>query len=250
MYSTNVPEISDQPIEFGTSGLLYRSNKLMYDRTTETLWRQFLGEPVVGPLANSGIRLNKFPIVQTTWGEWVARHPDTTVLSLDTGLYDSDFYVHEQDPLAIYNSYFNSPDTMFPVWQQSEDLPTKAEVLGLLLSGVAKAYLVDALTESPVLNDSIGDSGLVVVTEPLQRGTRAYLADRDGGRVTFEPELGGGVGDRTIVDSDGVTWQVTEDALVPEDGSEPLTRIPTTNAFWFGWYSNHPSSLNYPPPGG
>ena len=141
MYSTNVPEISDQPIEFGTSGMLYRSNKLMYDRVTETLWRQFLGEPVVGPLANSGIKLEKFPITLTTWGEWKASHPDTTVLHVDTGVYDASFYVPEDDPFAIYYNYFNSSDTMFPVWLQSEALATKAQVLGVLLGGVPKAYL-------------------------------------------------------------------------------------------------------------
>ena len=169
MYSTNVPEISDQPIEFGTSGMLYRSNKLMYDRATETLWRQFLGEPVVGPLANSGIKLEKFPITLTTWGEWRASHPDTTVLHVDTGVYDASFYVPEDDPFAIYYNYFNSSDTMFPVWLQSEALATKAQVLGVLLGGVPKAYHIEALAETPVLNDSIGRSGLVVVTEPLHR---------------------------------------------------------------------------------
>ena len=47
MYST---EVNGETTEFGTSGMLYRSNKLMYDRATETLWHQFRGEPVVGPL--------------------------------------------------------------------------------------------------------------------------------------------------------------------------------------------------------
>ena len=51
MYSAKV---NDQPTTFGTSGLLYRSNKLMYDRATETIWHQFTGEPVIGPLAETG----------------------------------------------------------------------------------------------------------------------------------------------------------------------------------------------------
>ena len=248
MYSTNVPEISDQPIEFGTSGMLYRSNKLMYDRATETLWRQFLGEPVVGPLANSGIKLEKFPITLTTWGEWRASHPDTTVLHVDTGVYDASFYVPEDDPFAIYYNYFNSSDTMFPVWLQSEALATKAQVLGVLLGGVPKAYHIEALAETPVLNDSIGRSGLVVVTEPLHRSTRAFLVDREGVRVTFQEKLGGVLGARTLVDSNGVTWRVTDDALLPNDGSAPLLRIPTNNAFWFGWYSNKPNHLGVSAP--
>ena len=77
MYST---EIEGQVWEFGTSGLLFRSNKLMYDRGTKSLWHQFTGEPVVGALVGSGIELELLPIVLTTWGDWLAAHPDTTVL--------------------------------------------------------------------------------------------------------------------------------------------------------------------------
>ena len=138
MYSTDIPEISDKPVQFGTSGLLYRSNKLMYDRVTNTLWRQFTGEPVVGELAHSGIELETFPVVTTTWGEWLAAHPDTTVLSPDTGWYEPETYYPEPDPRSIYYFYFASPGTMFPVWRQSDALPAKAPVLGLLVGGIAR----------------------------------------------------------------------------------------------------------------
>lgn len=55
---------------FGTSGLLYRSNKLMYDRQTYTLWSNLTGEPVVGRLAPSPVRLEILPATVTTWEEW------------------------------------------------------------------------------------------------------------------------------------------------------------------------------------
>ena len=70
----------------------------MYDRRTKTLWRQFLGEPVVGPLADSGANLEMLPIVVTAWGQWVAAHPDTTVLDIDTGIYPPVAYAPEWDP--------------------------------------------------------------------------------------------------------------------------------------------------------
>ena len=66
MYSA---KIDVEPITFGTSGLLYRSNKLMYDRKTESLWSSLLGEPVIGLLADSEIKLAFFPVVLTTWEE-------------------------------------------------------------------------------------------------------------------------------------------------------------------------------------
>ena len=57
----------------------------MFDRGTNSLWRQLSGEPVVGELASSGLRLEILALVLTTWKEWLAQNPETSVLSLDTG---------------------------------------------------------------------------------------------------------------------------------------------------------------------
>ena len=132
MYST---KIDGQVLEFGTSGLLYRSNKLMYDRGTETLWRQFTGEPVVGSLVGSGIKLEVLPVLLTTWGDWLATHPDTTVLDPDTGYYPVDLYSPEWDSQSIYYSLRQQPETSFPVWDKSGRLPEKSEVFGLIVGG-------------------------------------------------------------------------------------------------------------------
>ena len=70
---------------FGTSGLLYRSNELIFDHETHSLWNTFEGVPVVGALAGSGLRLTPRAVVTTTWGEWRRQHPATNVPSLDTG---------------------------------------------------------------------------------------------------------------------------------------------------------------------
>ena len=82
MYQT---EYNGKHHELGTSGFLYRSNKLMYDQETFSLWSTLQGEPVVGPLVGQGIKLKQHHVVTSTWGEWKRRHPKTKVLSLDTG---------------------------------------------------------------------------------------------------------------------------------------------------------------------
>src|SRR5262249_22543445 len=74
-----------EPFNFGSSGLLYRSNKLMYDRQTDSLWNQFTGRPVMGRLTGSRIELKVLPVVLTSWSQWRAHHKDTLVLSLETG---------------------------------------------------------------------------------------------------------------------------------------------------------------------
>ena len=235
MYST---KIDGQVFEFGTSGLLYRSNKLMYDRGTETLWRQFTGEPVVGSLVDSGIKLEVLPVLLTTWGDWLATHPDTTVLDPDTGSYPADLYVPEWDPQSIYYGLRQQPETSFPVWQKDDRLPKKSEVLGLIVNGEARAYPAETLREQPVLNDNLGGHDLVVITPGDGAGARAF--ERDGQRFVMVYLTGNDAATVVVVDGDGEEWQMREDALIKtSDPAQRLDRLPSHVAYWFGWYQFH-----------
>ncbi len=143
--------------EFGSSGFLFRSNKLMFDRQTKTLWNHLTGDPVIGPLVGSGIRLARLPVVVTSWGEWKRQHPDTKVADIKTG------HDRPYDAGAAYGGYFASPGTMFPVWQKGAALPEKARVFVLVLDGRAKAYALEALDRAGgVLNDALAGRPLVV----------------------------------------------------------------------------------------
>lgn len=235
MYSTN---INGETTEFGTSGMLFRSNKLMYDRVTETLWHQFLGVPVVGPLANSGIRLEVIPNVLTTWGEWLAQHPDTSVISDDTGVYSAEAYLPEENPRSIYFSYRAASGTMFPVASIDEALPIKQRVFGLEFADRARAYSLDSLAQVPVLNDHLGGQDIVIVTVS-SGGSRAY--DRQG--LEFQISSEG-----MLQSKDGRTWRVFEDALEnTEDPSQRLPRLPSRDAYWFGWQAFYPETELYSP---
>jgi len=109
----------------GTSGFLYRSNKLMFDEETNSLWNTLQGTPVVGPLVGKGIELERFAVVTTTWGKWRKLHPDTTVLAPKTG--------HRRDYSegAAYREYFATDELMFNVPKVDTRLKNKAEVLAL-----------------------------------------------------------------------------------------------------------------------
>ena len=246
MYSA---KIDGEPTTFGTSGLLYRSNKLMYDRATNSLWSQLLGEPVIGPLADSGIKLEIFPVSLTTWGEWRAEHPDTTVLSLETGYYSPSFYPPESDPTAFYFDYRESAETLFPVWNRDPRLDTKEEVLGLSVDDVHKAYALATLQAERVVNDEVGGAEVVIVTSSLSMDTRVYA--RHGRVFSVADEDADEEGESrglplAVVDPDGVSWLVTEAALVnTNDASQTLPRLPSHVAFWFGWFAFHPDTLVY-----
>jgi hypothetical protein len=222
-----------QAFEFGSSGFLFRSNKLMFDRRTNSLWHSLTGEPVVGRLAGSGIVLRQLPVVVTTWGQWKTDHPETKVLSLATG------HLRPYYPGAAYGRYYASPDPMFPVWRRSAVLPAKSFVYGLQIGGVPKAYPLEVLEQERVTNDTLADQDVVLVTDALGRTVRAYQrADH-----TFRP----GPTDRAIIDERGVPWTITEDALLRANGetAEPLPRLPGHISYWFGWFAFNPRTLVY-----
>lgn len=123
---------------FGVSGLLYNSDVLLFDRNTESLWSQILGEAVTGPL--KGTELPQLPATHTTWEDWRSRHPDTLALSTDTG-YDRNY---RRDP---YRGYDRSRQLYFDVANRApRDYHPKALVMGLEVDGVHKAYPFEELS--------------------------------------------------------------------------------------------------------
>ena len=133
LYETKLPGRAKH-IVFGSSGMLYRSNKLMFDWGSFSLWNQFTGEPVVGPLAKSGLRLKTRPTVVMTWKDWRQRHPDTRILSLDTG------YKRDYGSGVVYKDYFASPELMFPVSVRTKkNFRKKDYIFGIRDLGLAKA---------------------------------------------------------------------------------------------------------------
>jgi hypothetical protein len=219
-----------QTFTFGSSGFLYESNKLMFDRQTETLWNQLTGEPVNGPLARSGVVLKRLPVVVTSWARWREAHPQTRVLDLDTG------YNRDYTPGQPYGKYFASPELMFPVWKRSRALPEKAWIFALLVGSSPKAYPLDLLARERVVDDTLGGTPVVLLADPGSREVRAY----ERGAFRFAPGKDG----RSPVDQDGRTFRVTEEALLGPAG-ESLPRLPGHLAYWFGWFSFYPRTELY-----
>ncbi len=252
LYDARVPDLSymdrdgervdlgETALEFGSTGLLMRSNKLMYDRNTDTVWNAITGEPAFGPLATSGVVLDVLPVVVTDWASWLAAHPDTSVLSLDTGFRRN--YMNG----AAYSDYFNSADLMFPSWQQDTALiENKEMVFALRLGGLAKAYPLAAIIPRRIVNDRLGATDVVIIAEatperdffePGGAAVRAYASQG----LNFSA----GADDASLVSDDGRAWRITEEALLAEDGQR-LERIGGHLAFWFGWFGFYPDTLVY-----
>lgn len=120
-----------QKLTFGVSGLLYNSDVLLYDRQTNSLWSQILAEAISGKM--KGQTLDTLPVAHTSWLAWQKKHPNTQVLSTDTGAARD----YNRSP---YSGYDKSTKTYFPTSAQSRRYHPKERVLGITINGKHKAY--------------------------------------------------------------------------------------------------------------
>ncbi len=218
--------MDDERYELGTSGFLYRSNKLMYDKATQSLWNTIDGEPVIGPLVGKNIKLESFPVVTTTWKEWRNSNPKTKVLSLETG-YDRDYGTG-----VAYQDYFSTDELMFPVPTIDTRLKNKDEVFVLrMASSSADPIAIDVnyLEKKKVINVQVkGENVLVLWTSA---GIMAY---ENPDSIPFEFKKG------KLKDGEGQEWEVGETALI--SGDEKLNRLPGHRIFWFAWHNMYPQT--------
>lgn len=144
-------KVNGKPQEFGVSGRLWKSNLLMYNRaekeSDESLWSQALGEAVVGP--ETGAKLSIIRSNTVKWGDWKKEHPDTQVLSKDTGALRS----YGLDP---YGNYYQSRDVSFGATFNDTRLHPKAFVIGIESGNNFKAYERDALPVGTITDTFAG----------------------------------------------------------------------------------------------
>ena len=211
--------------ELGTSGFLYRSNKLMYDKATQSLWNTIEGKPVIGPLVDANIELESHSVVTTTWGAWKKLHPDTKVLSLKTG--------HKRDygEGVAYRDYFTTDRLMFNVPKLDNRLLNKDEVLIVRADGYQDDPLAISskfLMKNKIYHDKIGETAFVILT------------DDSGGNRVFESKENTftHLSEQSLQDRQGNSWKVTEEKLIATDGTI-LNRLPYHRIFWFAWFNTY-----------
>ena len=120
-FTDQMPAGVERPI-LRTSGLLSRSNKVMYDLTTYSVFDTFLGHAVTGPLADKGIKLEQAAVITTDWGTWKATHPETTVLAENLALGRNPNFRNGRDA--------NGP--IFPVGDVDPRLPVHEDIIGIV----------------------------------------------------------------------------------------------------------------------
>lgn len=219
LYETNLEGRKDR-LTFGSSGFLYRSNKLMFDRETSSLWNQFTGQPVVGELVDQDVKLKTRPVTITSWSTWQKRNPDTKVLSLKTG------HFRDYDSGVVYKEYFASSELMFPALVSDESVVQRKDyVFGIRDFGAAKAWPLKAFTRKTVINDQIGSKNIVLIGDATTRTVRSY----ERGDIEFEHG-----GSLESLKSDAGSWVISENGLTGPN-NEKLARVSGSISYWFAW---------------
>ncbi|KAF0191048.1 MAG: hypothetical protein FD165_2123 [Gammaproteobacteria bacterium] len=167
-------DIDSRPRAFGVSGLLYNSDVLLYDRQSESLWSQIMMQAVSGP--QRGATLTPVPLAHTSWADWRSRHPETLVLSTDTGFHRD----YDRDP---YLGYAGSNRLFFPVTGTDPRYQPKDWVIGIGINGRYKAYPFRELAKTGgVITDTVG--GKTVHVQYSARHQSATIADESGNALT------------------------------------------------------------------
>lgn len=225
--------INGQTVEFGTSGKLYNSNLVMYDRTSKSLWSQALGEGIVGKYA--GIKLDRIPFDVAYWKDWKVLYPNAKVLSRDTG----SARPYGADP---YGDYYTNNDVLFPVSNHDDRLGLKEIIVGLENDSQYKAYKLKEIEDKKVINDGInGKSVALFSLHPLM--VRVFNSMVDGQKLDFQYDTNGS---KVIDKQTGSEWNFDGVATTGPMKGKHVTRLPFNEGFWFEWIAFHPETKLYP----
>jgi hypothetical protein len=232
--------VDGEVLRFGVSGLLRKSDLVMWDDVTQSLWQQITGEGIVG--AHAGSQLVVLPTATVTWGDFAATHPDGEALSQNTG----SSFSYGTNGYAGYSGR-GGPFSQLSRDEFDDRFPALARVVGVRIDDNSKAYPFSILSELGVANDELAgipitvwwaDTGAVDNFDSARPGEGqvigtgiAFLATVGGQVLTFAP-----AGPDTFVDAEtGTIWTLFGEGI---DGPLAGTQLETAlhqNEFWFAW---------------
>ncbi len=228
--------IAGKELTFGVSGKLHANSLIMYDHQTDSLWSHLAGTAVAGPM--KGEKLKPFPSMLTKWDTWKRLHPNSKILTAGR----SGFFASPRDP---YESYYRSRDTGIISTRVSDNrIYPKEYVLGLVLSGKAKAYPFSVLSRQPVINDTFQAVPLLVVFDAESTTGVIFRRNLDGKTLSFKQIEKSDSKTLTLVDdATGSVWDgLSGTSLQGFYKEKILQALPMTPSFWFGWVDHYPDT--------
>jgi hypothetical protein len=240
--------LGERVLEFGTSGLLYQSALVMYDRQTESLWSHFTGQAVVGVL--TGAELSAHPVSTISWSQFRDANPEGLVLTRDTG-FNRDY---GRNPYPGYDDVNTAP---FLFEGESDGrLAAKTRVVGIEIDGDAVAVQLDELARRRTVPTTVAGREVVVfhragtasaldssrIEDGIDVGTTGvFLAELDGRVLDFAT-----AGDVFVDEQTGTTWDVLGRAIDGPAAGAQLEPVVHVDTFWFAWAAFLPDTRIVP----
>jgi hypothetical protein len=236
--------LGDRVLDFGTSGQLYQSALVMYDRQTESLWAHFTAEGLVGILA--GERLDTYPASIVSWASWRDTHPDGLVLSRDTG-FDRDY---GRNPYPGYDDVDNQPflfsgevDGRLAAMERVVALGRDTGPVAVRLDELADTGVIDLTVDGETITVwHLPGTGSALDASDTANGrdvgaTGVFRREVDGRQLSFERE-----GDVFVDDETGSRWNIFGTAVDGPLAGERLEAVEHVDTFWFAWAAYQPDT--------
>ncbi|MFQ5994787.1 MAG: DUF3179 domain-containing protein [Acidiferrobacterales bacterium] len=227
-------KLGDRVLTFGNTSALYESDMVMLDYETGSYWWHVAGRAIVGELTDTVLKV--LPSMTTTWGEWRRAHPNTKVLSRETGYRRP----YERDPFKGYVDLLNRGRFAFPVSDSARDgrLAPGTTVLAVKAGTSVRAYPLERVGPR-VINDEFADQRVVVfIGAP---GSGAVYAPNAGNRpLTFRVRNGQYRDEET-----GSAWNLAGLAMSGPLKGAALSALPSKTSFWFAIVAAEPAISVY-----
>jgi hypothetical protein len=230
-----------RPYTFGTTGDLVNSSLLMYDRQTGSTWPQILGEAITGPAR--GRSLEAVPLEWTTWGRWRTLHPDTAVLSTETGY----LRPYGTDPYGSYrplSGYYSDGNIIFPVMRHSPRFAAKEVFIAVTRQQAHIAARKQFLRDRGVLTADAAREPVTFLYDPALDDGSAFLPRTGGGRLRLAAVAGRPGLYRDA--ASGSVWDSSGTAVEGPSSGAVLQRLPAFDVMWFAWYAFFPGTAVLP----
>lgn len=240
--------IGDRVVSFSTSGMLYRSALVMYDRQTRSLWSHFTGQAIAGVL--TGTELEGIPVQTLAWSKWLAEHPDGLVLSRDTGV-ERDY---GRNPYPGYDDVDEAP-FLFD-GEVDGRLAAKERVVGFGLDTEPTAVRLEPLLDDGVVATEVDRRPVTVWAIPgtasalegstVDDGrdvgaTGVFVAEVDGSPATFERD-----GSEFVDEGTSSRWNIFGEAVSGPLAGTRLEALEHVDTFWFAWAAFSPDTTLLP----
>ena len=229
-------EAQGKELHFENAGVI-GGNEVFRDRESGSRWQQSSLEAISGPMQGEHLKLR--PFLLTSWGEWRKLHPDTLVLKPLPGYADriAATNQHVQEGLLQRG---NAPDGVLRV---DKRLTPKTMVLGLDVEGANKAFPLNALRQTRVVNDVLGKEPVLIVHQPGSDTTTAFSARLNGDTLKFaaaNPEAT----ELTDLQTHSL-WDAYGRCLSGKLKGSSLKSLILEPEYWFAWSEFHPDTAIY-----